>query len=127
MSISRNRTAAAVVAALRGRRWNAEDAEKVLAAWRASGLPAQQFALEHGLDPQRLWWWQRRLREAPGEARRARLEPATHARLVPAVITVPPRGEWSVTIRTAEVVIDVDAERVSPEWIAILIERLGSV
>jgi hypothetical protein len=40
---------------------------------------------------------------------------------------VPPRREGSVTIRAGEIVIEVDAEHVSPDWIAALIERLGSM
>jgi hypothetical protein len=48
------------------RRWTAEQARDVLAGQRASGLSIFAFAKRENLDPQRLYFWQRRLgREAP--------------------------------------------------------------
>jgi transposase-like protein len=46
------------------RRWTAEDARKVLAAQDRSGQSVNAFAAEHGLDPQRLYQWRRRLGKA---------------------------------------------------------------
>jgi transposase-like protein len=42
-------------------RWNEEDAREVLRALERSGQPVSVFASEHGLDPQRLYLWRRRL------------------------------------------------------------------
>jgi transposase-like protein len=42
-------------------RWTEQDARDVLAALRRSGKPVSVFAAEHGLDPQRLYLWRRRL------------------------------------------------------------------
>lgn len=45
-------------------RWTERDARDVLAALRRSGKPVSVFAAEHGLDPQRVYLWRRRLGEA---------------------------------------------------------------
>ena len=42
-------------------RWTEQDARGVLAALRRSGKPVKVFAAEHGLDPQRVYLWRRRL------------------------------------------------------------------
>ena len=42
-------------------RWTEQDARDVLAALRRSGKPVSVFAAEHGLDPQRVYLWRRRL------------------------------------------------------------------
>ena len=42
-------------------RWTERDAREVLAALRRSGKPVSVFAAEHGLDPQRVHLWRRRL------------------------------------------------------------------
>src|SRR5580658_6270104 len=42
-------------------RWTEQDARDVLAALARSGKPVRVFATEHGLDPQRLYLWRRRL------------------------------------------------------------------
>jgi transposase-like protein len=46
------------------RRWTEQDARAALAALQRSGKPVGVFAAEHGLDPQRLYSWRRRLGEA---------------------------------------------------------------
>lgn len=43
------------------RRWTEDDARTVLAAQEASGLSVTAFAAREGLDPQRLYFWRRRL------------------------------------------------------------------
>src|SRR6202795_927655 len=45
-------------------RWTEEDAREVLAALHRSGKPVGEFAAEHGLDPQRVYLWRRRLGKA---------------------------------------------------------------
>jgi transposase-like protein len=42
-------------------RWTEQDARAVLAALEGSGQSVREFAEEHGLDPQRLWSWRRRV------------------------------------------------------------------
>src|ERR1700722_19913998 len=43
------------------RRWTREDAREVIAALERSGKTVSVFAAEHGLDPQRVYLWRRRL------------------------------------------------------------------
>lgn len=47
-------------------RWSKEDARVVLAELERSGKPVRVFAEEHGLDPQRLYLWRRRVAEGDG-------------------------------------------------------------
>ena len=47
-------------------RWSAEDAREVIAALERSGKAVREFATEHGLDPQRVYLWRRRLGEGAG-------------------------------------------------------------
>ena len=42
-------------------RWTREDAREALSALDRSGKPVSVFAAEHGIDPQRLYQWRRRL------------------------------------------------------------------
>jgi transposase-like protein len=48
------------------RRWTEQDARVVLAALERSGKPVRAFAEEHGLDPQRLYVWRRRVAGGDG-------------------------------------------------------------
>ena len=43
------------------RRWTVQDARAALAALERSGKSIRMFAEEHGLDPQRLYAWRRRV------------------------------------------------------------------
>ena len=45
-------------------RWTEQDARSALAALQRSGKAVSVFAAEHGLDPQRLYSWRRRLGKA---------------------------------------------------------------
>ena len=50
------------LAALRGpRQWKADDARRVLAAWRRSGQSLAAFSQVHGVNKQRITWWRARL------------------------------------------------------------------
>jgi transposase-like protein len=42
-------------------RWTEQEARAALAALERSGKPVSVFSAEHGLDPQRLYSWRRRL------------------------------------------------------------------
>jgi transposase-like protein len=42
-------------------RWSEADAREVIEALARSGKPVSVFAAEHGLDPQRVYLWRRRL------------------------------------------------------------------
>lgn len=43
------------------RRWSTEDAREVIASLEHSGQSVGAFAAEHGVDPQRIYLWRRRL------------------------------------------------------------------
>jgi len=45
-------------------RWTEQEAREAIATWERSGKSVRAFAAEHGLDPQRLYAWRRRLGEA---------------------------------------------------------------
>jgi transposase-like protein len=47
-----------------GPRWTEQEARDALAVLQRSGKPVSVFAAEHGLDPQRLYSWRRRLGKA---------------------------------------------------------------
>jgi len=106
----------------RWRQWTAQEARRVLKAWRASGLPLATFARRRGLCAERVRWWQNRLagRSAPsGEA----------LRLVPAVVTgLPPVAAGAVvTLRApGDVVVEVtDVGAVPAAWLSALVSGLG--
>jgi transposase-like protein len=44
----------------REKRWSAGDARLVLEVAERSGVSLRRFAAQHGIDPQRLYWWRRR-------------------------------------------------------------------
>jgi transposase-like protein len=68
---------------LRGRQpWTDEQAQRVLAAWRASGESVAAFAARVGFSAQRIYWWRERL----GEAERP-ISPPTQ--LVPVAVRLP--------------------------------------
>lgn len=50
---------------VRRRRWSEAEARVIVQAWRGSGESQVTFARRHGLDPQRVGHWVRRLRAEP--------------------------------------------------------------
>lgn len=105
---------------LREKRWGTEEAERVLAAWRRSGLSMNAFAQEHGFVAQRLGWWKQKLGD--GGAELAHFVPVvvrSTTERAPAIATVvlrSPRG-------TAVEVLDTQA--VSIEWLSVLMNGLS--
>jgi hypothetical protein len=105
------------------KRWTAEEARKVLARWSASGKSARAFGRDHGIDPQRLCFWRRRL----GAGAKPDRVPAL-ARLVPAVVRVGSvnSGELGVIVRVPSgVSVEADPTRVSAEWLGALVGELA--
>ncbi len=49
--------------------WSSADARVVLDALDDAGTPVAEFARDHGVDPQRLYAWRRRLRRTPSLTR----------------------------------------------------------
>jgi hypothetical protein len=52
--------------ALQQKRWTRKYATGLVARWVASGESGAAFARKLGVDPQRLFWWRRRVGAAPG-------------------------------------------------------------
>jgi hypothetical protein len=63
--------------------WTEVEARAVLAAQRKSGLSVEAFARGHGLQPQRLYWWRKKLTSTAAAA----------VMPVRVVEREPPRGE----------------------------------
>lgn len=42
------------------RRWSREQGEWVVSEWQRSGQSVQSFAAQHGIDPQRMYFWSKR-------------------------------------------------------------------
>lgn len=45
------------------KRWSTTEAQRLLAELDRSGLSDRAFAKKKGFDPQRLWWWRKRLEQ----------------------------------------------------------------
>ena len=80
-------------------RWSEHEARSAIAAWRKSGVSIDEFAKAHGLVPQRLYWWRKRLESTVDET-----QPAV--KLLPVeVSSTRGRGEpVAVFLRTGHVV-----------------------
>jgi transposase-like protein len=64
-------------------RWTEQDARGALAALQRSGKSVRAFAMDHGLDPQRLYSWKRRLGQAePTTFQEVIIRPAPRISLV---------------------------------------------
>lgn len=92
-----------------GERWSEIEGRAAIAAWKASGDTVAAFARDHGVDPQRIGWWRKRLAEGESVA----------AALVPVTIAASRMGAVRVRVDDVEIEI-VDGELVSPEWVAAL-------
>lgn len=81
-----------------------------LSAWRASGLPAREFAEAQGLRTSTLRWWAKELRLPGPKASRGRPEKPTSAPMVLARVLRP--GDSTAASPTASVVVHVGDARV---------------
>ncbi len=104
-------------------RWTERDARDVLAALRRSGKPVRAFAADHGLDPQRVYLWRRRLGGAePTTFQELIVRPATRRVVADAadngfevvlasgdMVRVPPSFDGAALTRLLEVLAQVRA------------------
>jgi hypothetical protein len=98
-------------------RWTERDARVALAALDRSGKPVSVFASEHGLDPQRLYGWRRRLGGAEPTSFR---EVIVHASPATSV-SVSDRAPFEISLASGVVV------RVPPSFDATALARLLDV
>lgn len=111
-----------------GTKWSADEAQRILDEWAASGESLQTFARQRGLVPQRLWWWLKRL---AGKRRRRVGDNATLA-TGPAFLPVTVRPvEPEPVLATVETAgglrVEVRAlDGASAAWVAQLVRALGA-
>jgi len=99
-----------------GGRWRETQARRVLRWWSDSGLSASGFARAHGLNPQRLRWWRKRL----GTRDETVLAPLT---FLPAEVTGV--GAATVVRLPGGVAVELgDVGAVPTSWIAALAAEL---
>jgi hypothetical protein len=104
------------------RQWKADEARRVVEAWRASGLPLATFARKRGLCAERVRWWRQRLGGWSSPSEEAQ-------RFIPATVTgfAPTTAGAVVTVRApGEVVVEVaDVGAVPAEWLSALVRELA--
>lgn len=88
------------------RRRSAKEWQKLVRAWRRSGLPAAEFAARQGVKPQTLTWWRWQL----GEKRvrrptRRKVAKRRGPRLVAVEVSGPASGAGSESMPTWELVM----------------------
>jgi len=106
------------IAALRGpKQWKADEAGRVLVAWKNSGESMAGFADRHGLNAQRIAWWRKRLASTSSSA----------LTWVPVTVRAEPsRASAALSLVVADLRIDVtDASRVPPLWFAAVVDALS--
>jgi hypothetical protein len=97
-------------------RWTREDAREVIAALERSGKSVSTFAADHGLDPQRVYLWRRRLGAAePTTFQEIVVRPAASPHLAP------PGAPFEVALTSGDIV------RVPPAFDAAALARLLDV
>jgi hypothetical protein len=98
-------------------RWTPADARAALAQWAASGLTKTAFAEQQGYTTERLRRWERRLADGNGGDE-------VELRLVPLVARETTRSSAGASAKLqlpGGVVLELDAARVDPRWVAALI------
>jgi transposase-like protein len=98
------------------RRWTEADARLALAALDRSGKAVSVFAAEHGLDPQRLYVWRRRL----GKAELTTFQELIVRPATPITVAAS-NATFEIVLRSGELL------RVPPSFDAASLERLLAV
>jgi hypothetical protein len=100
--------------------WNERTAARVLAAWRESAMSLNGFARAHGLSPERLRRWGKRI--AGGEdTTAAGMAPMT---FIPAAVMVTARA---LVRLPGGVELEGDAAALPADWVAALARALVKV
>ncbi len=115
--------ALAEIPGIRAMHWSTETARAVLSAQRESGESVTEFARQHGLQPQRLYWWRKRLDEDAALDGRPLLVPVITRPAAP----VARAGISVLRLRAGEVQLELtDAAALPPAWVAALVRALGA-
>ena len=110
-------------ASLANRRWRQKDAEKVLAAWEKSGLSLSGFAVEQGVNVQRLSWWRKQLEKRGHVGRSRGKRRAAAVSFIPAVLSASPPMVVLRLPRGVEIEV-TDATAVPTAWLAAAVKAL---
>ena len=97
------------------RHWTEADARRVLDDWDRTGGTLEAFARSRRLVPQRIAWWQKRLRDRPTA------QPLT---LVPATVIGAALTEPTAVIRLPHGVV-IEVACASASWVAELARTLA--
>lgn len=107
--------------------WSPQQARQVLDQWAHSGETLTAFARRHGLVPQRLWWWLKRL-GPPASSLPARPD-APSAQWVPVTVRTAAAPAVAATVHLGgglQVHLSaLDAQ--SAAWVAQLAQALGQM
>lgn len=97
---------------LAGKKWTESVAREVLDDWKRTGLSAARYGATIGVEAERLYWWQSRLKR----------EPAKSTEFAP-VIPVGPIGQSTgVTVHRGELRIEVNRfDASTAAWVAALL------
>lgn len=107
--------------ALPDRKWTKLDGERLVAAWQESGLSITEFARRHGVHPQRVQWWKRRI---VGVTNATKVGEPQSARFVPVIARRSADSPPAAIVRVGDVVIEVhEPSVVAPGWVAVVISE----
>ena len=112
-----------IVPLVQRRTWSPQQARLVLDQWARSGETVTAFARRHGLVPQRLWWWLKRL----GPSQPAQPE-APAAQWVPVTVrtAAAPTAAATVHLGSGLQVHLSTLDALSAAWVAHLAQALGA-
>lgn len=133
LTMSKRRTERAIgeLGELGCSRWTEGQGRQVVAAWRCSGLSASEYARRHGISPQRLSWWCKRLGKSSASEQVDRQMTSTIS-LIPADVRA--RVPSSVSAMSSLTVMRLpcgvsiefaDAGAMSAGWVASLVGALS--
>jgi hypothetical protein len=104
-----------------GGRWTRRHAVGVVSKWVASGESGASFARKLGVDPQRLFWWRRRIEEVGAESEPPVARPA-FLPVVAAPSIVISRPPIAVTMVDGTRVEVWELDAASAGWVASMID-----
>jgi len=118
--------------------WRSSDAKRVIASWEESGMTLADFANEHGINAQRIGWWQKRLATTAASTPAAALQfaPVTLRETPTPALQFAPvtlREKPTPTVRQSVVLslpcgvrVEVaEPDGVSPAWIAAVVRAIA--
>jgi hypothetical protein len=106
--------------------WTKQEAEAELERWRSSGMSMAEHCRQRGIEPKRLYKWQRRLSEAKVKQRGGQQNCDAPVEWLEATVSglgasVP---VVSVQLRSGDRIEVGAPERVEPSWLSALVHGL---